>query len=297
MADLKTDYLDDILDVSANEQRKYDMVTNSDGTISLLDQTVYMQQGSSLGAKDMNATNTLLNEVNRNLNGFRFGEETDSETGEVTRGYYVYDEEAGTDVLVPFKNASGNKIRRVYRTNSSGTSATYDLTGIDGYEKLTLADIGTIHPRGRTQNTIDGKGELHTSAITKTYDAATGILTINQSDAQGNFLMYSFAELYVVIRPTFSCTVKALETTISGNRTFDLTFIDGWEDIDISQYSFFPSSFSRSNYNLGGDTKSATIVLYYTLSYDKSTGILTLVRDTGNTAEAADFSIELFSNF
>lgn len=110
MADLKTDYLDDILDVSVNEQRKYDMVTNSDGTISLVDQTVYTQHGSSFGARDMNDANTLLNEVNRNLNGFRFGEETDSETGEVTRGYYVYDEEAGTDVLVPFNSGFSPEI-------------------------------------------------------------------------------------------------------------------------------------------------------------------------------------------
>lgn len=61
MAQLRTDYKDQILDASVNTQRKYRQVDNSDGTISLEDATTYSQQGDSFGAGDVNATNAVVN--------------------------------------------------------------------------------------------------------------------------------------------------------------------------------------------------------------------------------------------
>ena len=79
MADLKTDYKDDILDTSQNTRRKYQMVDNGDGTVSFVDVTEYIQQGDSFGADDTNATNTKVNalesdidEINDNLSGFKY---------------------------------------------------------------------------------------------------------------------------------------------------------------------------------------------------------------------------------
>ena len=67
MADLKTDYKDDILDTSQNTKRKYQMIDNGDGTVSFEDVTEYLQQGDSFGADDINDTNEEVNIINDKL--------------------------------------------------------------------------------------------------------------------------------------------------------------------------------------------------------------------------------------
>ena len=62
MAQLRTDYKDEILDVSVNAKRKYRQVDNGDGTISFVDVTEYSQQGDPFGAGDINATNQAVND-------------------------------------------------------------------------------------------------------------------------------------------------------------------------------------------------------------------------------------------
>lgn len=63
MADLKTDYKDDVLNTKVNEQRKYKTIDNGDGTISLEDATEYLQQGDSFGAADINRMNQAINDI------------------------------------------------------------------------------------------------------------------------------------------------------------------------------------------------------------------------------------------
>jgi len=67
MADLRTDYKDDILDLTQNTQRKYRMITNDDGTVSFEDVTVYSQIGDSFGAAELNAIATVVNEGGSNM--------------------------------------------------------------------------------------------------------------------------------------------------------------------------------------------------------------------------------------
>ena len=62
MADLKTDYKDDIL--VSGQQRKYNLIENSDGTVSLVDVSSYAQYGDTLKAEDFNATNAAVNALN-----------------------------------------------------------------------------------------------------------------------------------------------------------------------------------------------------------------------------------------
>ena len=57
---LKTDYKDDIL--ATGNLRKYQMINNSDGTVSFQDVTVYEQTGDIFGAGDINKTNQAVNE-------------------------------------------------------------------------------------------------------------------------------------------------------------------------------------------------------------------------------------------
>lgn len=67
MADLKTNYVDDVLDTTKNQLRKYKQIQNDDGTVSFVDVTEYTQVGTSFGAKDINDTNAAINDVNGKL--------------------------------------------------------------------------------------------------------------------------------------------------------------------------------------------------------------------------------------
>ena len=60
---LKENYVDDILDTSVNTKRKYNMLSNADGTVSLEDVTEYSQNGDDFGANDVNAITKVLNET------------------------------------------------------------------------------------------------------------------------------------------------------------------------------------------------------------------------------------------
>ena len=70
MAILKTDYKDDVLDTSKNIRRKFNMIQNSDGTVSFEDVTKYIQQGDSFGAYELNEMTTEINKKGLN----KFGE-------------------------------------------------------------------------------------------------------------------------------------------------------------------------------------------------------------------------------
>lgn len=64
MANLKTNYKDDVLDTSKNEKRKFRMIQNEDGTVSFEDVTEYTQIGDTFGAADVNMTNEEINALN-----------------------------------------------------------------------------------------------------------------------------------------------------------------------------------------------------------------------------------------
>lgn len=63
MTELRTDFYDDILDASMNGKRRYKLIENNDGTVSLEDVTVYEQVGSNFGAGQINSTNAQINSM------------------------------------------------------------------------------------------------------------------------------------------------------------------------------------------------------------------------------------------
>lgn len=67
---LRTDYKDDILDLTQNTQRKYRMITNDDDTVSFEDVTVYSQVGDSFGAFELNQIANVVNEGSGNIDYF-----------------------------------------------------------------------------------------------------------------------------------------------------------------------------------------------------------------------------------
>ena len=62
MSNLPTNYVDDVLNADVNTRRKYQMIQNGDGTVSLVDVTDYDTVGSSIGAAQINAQNTQINQ-------------------------------------------------------------------------------------------------------------------------------------------------------------------------------------------------------------------------------------------
>ena len=64
---LKTNYKDDILAPAMGGKRRFNLVENSDGTVSLVDATTYTQQGDMFGASDINSTNTDVNKNSTDL--------------------------------------------------------------------------------------------------------------------------------------------------------------------------------------------------------------------------------------
>lgn len=60
---LKTDYQDDVLNTSVNQVGKYMIVNNADGSISLVDVTVYTKTGTFIGAKDINTICRNMNTI------------------------------------------------------------------------------------------------------------------------------------------------------------------------------------------------------------------------------------------
>lgn len=74
---LKTDYKDDVLNTDANVNRKFSIV-RSNGTVveqnvELRETTAFKQTGDSFGAKDINATNTAINDVTSKLQNLQIG--------------------------------------------------------------------------------------------------------------------------------------------------------------------------------------------------------------------------------
>lgn len=59
---LQTNFVDDILEESMSGKRRYNLIQNDDGTVSLEDVTNYSQIGSSFGAAQVNAMNNAINE-------------------------------------------------------------------------------------------------------------------------------------------------------------------------------------------------------------------------------------------
>lgn len=57
---MKTDWKDDVFE---GEHRKYNMITNGDGTVSFEDMTTYTQQGDEFGAKQLQEIGEEVNRI------------------------------------------------------------------------------------------------------------------------------------------------------------------------------------------------------------------------------------------
>lgn len=125
MANLPTNYHDDVLDTSVNTKRKFTMIDNGDGTYSFDDETVYTTVGSTYGASDINATNSKVNSLNAKMEF-------------LTGGFYL------RDVSIDLTNKSYNVINA--NITSDSLAMVFFKTG----------DPDTISESGVIANTYDG---------------------------------------------------------------------------------------------------------------------------------------------
>lgn len=113
MANLPTNYRDDVLDTSVNEKRKFIMIDNGDGTYSFEDETVYSTVGSNYGASDINRTNQTVNNLTAKVDfitgGFLL---KDISVGLSTKSFTYSDERITADslALVFFDNGDHDTI-------------------------------------------------------------------------------------------------------------------------------------------------------------------------------------------
>lgn len=167
MADLKEDYLDDVLDVTKNTQRRYRMVQNEDGTVSFEDVTDYSQIGDSFGAKDVNAINEAINGLSETI-GYSSKNLLDcsglvEDTINGVTFTPVYDANGLLEYIEVNGTASANTIYNIVPTNSRKlTAGTYIISGCpDGASDSSFIICGVI----------SGSIYVYNEEITKTYDA------------------------------------------------------------------------------------------------------------------------------
>lgn len=173
MAELKTDYKDQLLDSLVNTKRVYNLV-DTDGNVvrenvSLEDVTVYSQNGDNFGAADINKTNEEVNQLNRKLTNenaetFNFG------VKDGVRGFYTNPSRAD-DCFVPFKSTKN-------LGNYTGTQ-TIPCTSLPNYALLTNDDF-IVEITNVTLKTYPGNSNINYPEylMEKSYDASTGTLTV-----------------------------------------------------------------------------------------------------------------------
>ena len=166
MSNLPTNYVDDVLNADVNTRRKYQMIQNGDGTVSLVDVTDYDTVGSSIGAAQINAQNTQINQntsdissLNQHLtanNGIRFD-------FAYSNGNYGYLDENGE-----FKSFSSGAIYLGrYSTNTQIDVSELNATDVS---QFILVPTETSYSRQQGQ----GSG-----VYTLTYTLADGSLTLS----------------------------------------------------------------------------------------------------------------------
>lgn len=135
MADLKTDYKDDVLDTSVNEKRKYRMITNDDGTVSFEDVTDYLQVGDSFGSADVNAiTERLTDGVLDTM------EEIEANTQENMIAGALAVKELNSKNNDSFIRVN-NVLTGVVFKGGGATSVTVPLTIPEGYALISVAGV------------------------------------------------------------------------------------------------------------------------------------------------------------
>ena len=212
---LPTDFKDDVLAESMAGKRRYRIIQNVDGTVSLDDVTDYEQVGSTFGAKQVNDMSSAVNSIEdvkaaNNCTttepGFvldaRQGKNLMDKSNELGRdlkfpdgvGFYPdiqdgvrgynTDPKRGADTFTPFK-----------KTVNLGTGTRFDVSLYSNHKKFTADNfIIKIERVTTSQSPTDSDRDNGNAGVnispTVSYDAEKGIVTVSGLEGIGRFKTY-----------------------------------------------------------------------------------------------------------
>jgi len=142
---LKTDYQDDILDLTQNANRKFNEVVNQDGSKSFEDVTEYEQEGTPFGANDINAITKALTDEAHGVS-FQFGIDGNGDYG------YIKD---GETAVTPFRNRHTETYKPTVRANNN--------------------DMGLYHKKRYVDTTAIPNTNSGTQTINAVYTSGNGL--------------------------------------------------------------------------------------------------------------------------
>lgn len=166
---LKTDYKDQLLNTSVNTERKYNMLENSDGTVSFADATVYSQNGDTFGASDINAVNEEINSIGEDL----------MDAVPYNLIPFPYYEGSHTDNGIEWTvNEDGTVTANGTATKTSEFTVTLRLGGDNPF----ILPSGTYSISGCP---MGGSGTTYSINVIKTSESTGGVEYVTREDGQG----------------------------------------------------------------------------------------------------------------
>lgn len=147
---LKTNYEDAVLDVDVNTKRRYNVIRNMDGTVSLEDVTTYIKKGSDFGANDINNTNNAIKQIGAELLA------EDNLKFQFTKSGNDYGYKDSNGNFRPFRKVQASK------TVTAGTSAK-TVSPDSGYHGIASVTVNP-QPHTATRATVTSNGTIDLGA-------------------------------------------------------------------------------------------------------------------------------------
>lgn len=188
MADLKTDYKDDVLDTSVNTKRKWIITENGDGTVTIEDATTYSQTGDIFGSADLNAITLAVNECFQSVSN-----------GKTLLASAITDKRVATDATATFSQMAENISKIVL--GSGNATKTDVLSG-----KTFTNDDGIEYTGSMTNNA--GSAKSATGSLDSTNKRVQLAVPANAYYSTASKLYIAYATLASLIGLTAAKIVK-----------------------------------------------------------------------------------------
>lgn len=197
MADLKTDYKDDVLDTSVNEKRKWIITENGDGTVTITDATTYSQMGDVFGSADLNAITLAVNECFQSVSD-----------GKALVASAITDKKVATDATATFSQMAENISKIVL--GSGNATKTDVLSG------KTFTNDDGVEYTGSMPNIKDIDDAI-TSQYVENGSSGSGIYARMNYGAHVKLAASGFPELFIPQNQLSQAIGLSADKIIKGN--------------------------------------------------------------------------------
>ena len=180
---MRVDWKDDVFE----NARKYKMVNNDDGTVSLEDSTTYTQQGDSFGAKELNEIGKEINDLTNEMKEAKKSV-SDGKTliaaaitlkrvaTAATDTFAVMAEKIGQIVLGSGNATTGDVLKGKTFTNDNGVEYTGTLEDKSNTKQEVTASLDTTNKRVQMVAPTTGKYTNGTSVLYTTYEKLASLI-------------------------------------------------------------------------------------------------------------------------